>query len=518
MKNITIPAFGESTCAENRENKSSRVWMISDAKAESFTAYWDLLVEAGYTQKEFFRRDTHWYASFVDGECAYFMNYYPALKELMIVCDEKSIYHSYEDVAGKSIVEPQITQVELFIYGCSYVIRLSDGRFIVIDGGYSYEEEPEKLLECLESGSPFEKPVIASWIITHPHSDHYHAVLGFLQRFSDRVDIQRFMLNFPASDDAEHYPALIPAPDTEDAVPRNGKMDLLHELIEKNGAPCYTLHSGQQYQIGDARCEILACMDDTIHRSKNVNTTSVVVRMELGGQVILWASDASFGSAKLAQRHGTYLKSDILQIPHHGFQSGSAEAEIAGYELIRPEVCFYPNNEFYGFTASCLFRRGTKHIMTMPCVKEFITGAQQRTITLPYKAPEYKRRELDEKVRMGERASGARTWIFSDLNSSCPEDFEFTILNMTYIDAQIWVELFFEGRPQVIRWIRANVPALSLRHVNVTSDDVEHDTVVHNHMTVKERGIPENAPFAVRFTSELPFVVTSKRATGLHFN
>ena len=518
MAKIIIPAFGETVYADNRENDSSRVFVISKAEDDLFNAYWDLFVKNGYAQKEYFKRDTHWYASFVDGDCAFFMNYYSQLKELMIVRDEKSIYHSYQDVAGKPIVEPQITQVELLLYGCSYVIRLSDGRFIVIDGGYNYEEESEKLFQCLVDGSPFKKPIIASWIITHPHSDHFHGILEFLPKYSDRVDIQRFMLNFPNADDTEHYPELVPATKAPDAPLRYTQIDRLFELIEQSGAPLYTLHTGQQYQIGDAKCEILSCMDDTIHRSKHINATSVIVRMELGGQVILWASDAAFSTTKIAKKHGTYLKSDILQIPHHGFGSGSPEGEICGYELIRPEVCLFPTHETTGFVSCSTFRRAPKHIMMMPCVKEFITGATQRTITLPYKAPDCKRRELDEKIRRGECSNGARTWVFSDLNSSCPEDFEFSILNMTHLETKIWIELFFDGRPQAIRGILTTVPQLTLRRINVTSDDVDHDAVKHNSFTIKNRGIPENAPFGIRFTSELPIVVTSKKATGIHFN
>ena len=65
---------------------------------------------------------------------------------------------------------------------------------------------------------------------------------------------------------------------------------------------------------------------------------------------MLWTNDAAFSHAKLPERYGEYLKADILQIPHHGFQSGSAEAEISGYDLIRPRVCLLPVSDYCAYT------------------------------------------------------------------------------------------------------------------------------------------------------------------------
>ena len=46
--------------------------------------------------------------------------------------------------------------------------------------------------------------------------------------------------------------------------------------------------------------------------------------------------------------YGDYLKSDVLQVTHHGLIGGDKEL----YELINPEICFWPINEerFLGLT------------------------------------------------------------------------------------------------------------------------------------------------------------------------
>ena len=116
-------------------------------------------------------------------------------------------YFSYTDRFRGDMMAPQITQVHLEDFGLSYVIRLSDGRFIIFDGGWNFEPDRNRLFECLKAGSPDEKPVIAAWILTHPHGDHYLCFLGFMEQYGDQVVIEKFLFNFPEFDDIEHTPS-----------------------------------------------------------------------------------------------------------------------------------------------------------------------------------------------------------------------------------------------------------------------------------------------------------------------
>ena len=60
--------------------------------------------------------------------------------------------------------------------GMTYFLRLRDGKYIVIDGGYDLDGQ--EMLDVLASLHPEADPagtfVIAAWIITHPHCDHVH--------------------------------------------------------------------------------------------------------------------------------------------------------------------------------------------------------------------------------------------------------------------------------------------------------------------------------------------------------
>ena len=518
MHKLTFPAFGETDFAEATENPRTQLTVIQGVSEDSYNAYRSLLLENGFSLYEERSTELHLYSAFRQENSAVFLNFYSSLKELYIVAEEDSGYFSYTDTSRDISVQPQITQISLEDFGMSYVIRLSDGRFIVIDGGRHFEPDQDRIFRRLKSSSPYETPVIAAWIFTHPHPDHFYCFIGFAERYGDRVEIEKFLFNFPMAEDLEHYPGL----DFQDGrFTGNTKptryLGLLWERIESIGAPVYTAHTGQKYRIGDADCEILASMDDAITKDTNINAASLVTRMELAGQVILWAGDSAFSIVKPVQKHGSHLKADILQIPHHGFGSGSSDAEIAGYKLIRPHTCLLPVSDYNAFTVFSAFIPSTNYLMsTLPEVEEVIAGTPQRTITLPYTPHAGAKEELKHKYLSGRDNCGARTWIFTELSTAKEEDFLFTILNPTTSDVTVQIELFFEESFRKIRYIKTVVEEGTIRRVNIVGDDVNSESVYFNWLSLKAQGIPENAPFAVRFMSDIPVVVSHRDHTAAY--
>lgn len=508
--NLEIPAFAEAY-SDHCENKNARVITIKQATEENFHHYCNLLEANGFVKKLLRCLDIRCFAAYVRGTDGVFLNYYKNTSELTVVMEDQCTYFSYTDLCEGGCVPAQITQVHLEDFGMSYVIRLSDGRFIVIDGGRELEPDAERLMECLREGAGGRKPIIAAWIMTHPHSDHYYCFFPFIDRYREEVVIQKFLLNFPAADDLIHYPGLVAKKLQDEGCTESREMLRLFEIIKELGAPVYVPHTGQIYRIGDAVLEILACMDDTIHCSDNVNAISLVIRMELGGQVILWATDASFGAARLSERYGDYLKSDILQVPHHGFSMGPTEDTIAGYQLILPKVCLLPVSDYNAFTAFCAFRECTDYLMTQCGVEELITGEKTRTLTLPYKPDVNGVRLLRKEYLSGKENAGACTWVFTELNTARPEDFQFTILNTTHGEAEVFIELYFEEGLGKIRFIKATVMPVRLRKINIIdSGDVERDTAYYNPWSLEKHEIPISVPFAVRFLSKVPVIVSHK--------
>ena len=508
--------MGVKRIIENQINRNAAVATVEGAGVTDFSARCEALIADGYEAMEQRNIAQNTYASFQKGDEGVFLNYYPSLGELTVVTEKECRYFRYEDKMGECVVKPSITQIHLVDFGMSYVVRLSDGRFIIFDGGREYEPDAQELYDCLKRDCVTPKPVIAAWIMTHPHSDHYHCYMTFMEHFADEVVIEKYMLTFPEHDDAVHYPALFNKDKRfEDNSPFTN-IPRMYAYMQKSGAPIYAPHTGQRYIISDAVCDIIGSIDDTIHRSQNINATSVVIRMELGGQVILWCADAAFSETRLAEKYGQYLKADILQVPHHGFQSGTAEAEIEGYRYIKPSVCLLPVSDYNAYTVFCAFKEGTRFLMRDMDIDEMITGDSTRTLLLPYTpAPEGKN-VLERKYTSGQNSAGTTTWIYTGLNTGREEDLVFQFINTTHMPTMVNIELFFEEKDRNVRHIKVQIPALSYKNICVVGSEVDGDYMYRNSMSLKKRGIPENAEFAIRFMSDIPIVVAHKTHSATH--
>ena len=440
---LSIPAFGEEKYREDKENRHASVVNIYEATKNTFDAYVSYFEANGAKKREAHENKNHSYAAFSFGNDAIFLNFFAKTGELYVVLEENTSYFSYADSVLPKICEPQITQITLIDFGLSYVVRLSDGRFIIIDGGNEHDFDSDRLLETLKTGSVNGDIDIAAWIFTHPHLDHFHGFLSFMDRFFgvEKFTVEKFIFNFPEVDDTYHYPALQrPNEKATDTVPR------MYAHIETLGAPIYTAHTGQKYRIGDAECEILASLDDSIGLAPDVtpdvNVTSLVIRMELGGEVILWAADSYFEHVGLADKYGEYLKSDILQVPHHGFGSGRPLAEIAAYKLISPSVCLMPVCDCDAYTTFCTYIPSSRYLMLEADLDELITGDEQRTLTLPYTPRKDGKEIIKRNFLEGLAKAGGYEWEYVLAPSSAPT---FEISNGTHCPSVLAAEFFDES-------------------------------------------------------------------------
>lgn len=516
---VSIPAFGETEYFDNQENKAARVVLIPQRTPASFHDYCTLLEQAGFVQKELFTADHRRFSAYEKDGWGVFVNYFANTAQLQLVMEENTSYFSYADSCAEACTTPQLTQVYLSDYGLSDVIRLSDGRLMIIDGANVYEKDIDNLFDRLKKDSPFEKPVIAAWIMTHPHSDHYFCFFPFMKKYSDAVVIERFFFNFSEGDDLEHYPKL-----EKDGI-RFAKwsgiegitggqiLELFRQEVAKLGVPVYTPHTGQSYTVGDARLQFFTTIDDTIHCSKNINATSLIFSMKLGGQTIMLTGDGSFSDSMLPERYGQELKSDILQVPHHGFGCGTADGQIRGFRLIDPKVCLLPVEKDLAYTSFTTYREGTNYLFTQMDVQEMITGETERTLTLPYTPDPAGAIQMRQRYLEGRDNTGARAWVFTDLNTGNKADFIFSVLNMTYLNADISVELYFENMQKKIIRVDNKGLRLGVFRLNCLLTPEEDQAQFDAPDFLQSRGIPENTYFAVRFISSVPVVISHRNHT-----
>lgn len=360
---------------------------------DEYDMYRRKLEEQAFVLREEYCLGESIFCAYAKHQDAIFLNYYPAMQELLVVTEPESTWLHYADESGVERVKPLIRQIELVDYGLSYVIRLVDGRFIIFDGGFPYEEDADELMRTLKELSLDEKPRIAAWIMTHPHIDHYRCFIIFYEKYGERIEIEKFIYNFPDTDDTELelFPALL-------VQEENKNISKLYELVTKIGAPVYRAHTGQVYQVGDVIMEILSSTDNMLDEPvKNFNRVSLVIRMTIEGQIILWGGDADFKKTKLATKYGNYLKADILQVPHHGFNGGDEEC----YDLIAADTCLVPTFDRVWFATKYKFfdYSYNQYLIYKADVKDFLIGGNGNiTIELPYTARENVKEKLFETI------------------------------------------------------------------------------------------------------------------------
>ncbi len=504
--------FEINGATRSKSNKKTTVWRIDNGHRGIFERWCEELSAGGYREKERYGFcENHLYAAFSNGKTGIFLNWFGNTGELTAVIEEDCNYFAFSDTELATKTDVQITQIHLEDFGASHVVRLRDGRFIIFDGGREFLQDAERLYQCLKKSTPHENPVIAAWIMTHAHEDHYLCFLTFFEKYSEDVVIEKFMLNFPEHDDVEHFPCIVnDDPRVERNVSATVNIPILWEYIEKCGADVFMPHTGQSYNIGDVRMEIVSCIDDIMHApNNNINASSTVIRMEIEGQTVLWGADSAMSIAGFPRRFREHLKSDILQVPHHGFGCARPLQEMEAYTFIRPKVCILPVADYHAYTQFCSYKEDTRFLMCDLGVEEFITGDETVTITLPYTTPDYKKYKHLDKLRTGIASNGSKAWVFTNLNTGTDGDLDFTFLNMTNTKVTVTTELYFEDRTRALKYITITLEPNSYKKINIVGNEVDDNAKWFNNASIAKRGVPKNADFAVRFMSDYEIVVSN---------
>ena len=258
----------------------------------------------------------------------------------------------------------------------SYVIKTKNNKLIVIDGGIDgtgKEEDPYmpsalRSILCLEEGEYFE---VEAWFISHPHSDHYYELSKCLKNYTKNSNYKINNFYFDLPDIADYYAARGSLGLTSYAYGDYSKFEdfklnfnnyanvnkidiesdslLWYDDINGSVINKDEIKWGLDIEIDGVRFEILQTWDYLDRKgSEDLNETSLVMRAWVEEQSILFLNDlGGFNSdrssgARLVNTYGEALKSDIVQMAHHG-QKGSQKAL---YDLVDAKVHLWATPAF----------------------------------------------------------------------------------------------------------------------------------------------------------------------------
>ena len=212
----------------------------------------------------------------------------------------------------------------------SAILQTSQGNLIVVDGGLG--EDGDYLRSQIQARGGH----VSAWLLSHPHGDHVGALYKILQDeaagISSGITIDGIYYSFA---DPDWY-RVHDQPEQTMAVSIIGTFA---------GLPQTMLHQvgrGQTIQVDDVTITV---MNDRYELSNDPgNNATIVYKVMVNGKSILFLGDMGEdgGNRLLAEVGAEALKSDIVQMAHHG-QNGVSEAV---YQAVNPSICLWPTPDW----------------------------------------------------------------------------------------------------------------------------------------------------------------------------
>lgn len=220
--------------------------------------------------------------------------------------------------------------------GMFYAIQCPDNSFFLIDSAHQDSAKDHiRIHDFLKSLIPEgEKILIRGWFLSHAHQDHIVKFMDFLNTYED-FELEGVYYNFPEPDgfSSEYWKE-------EDKITMREFKSLMEE---RRDLKKIILHTGDKFDIENLKFEVLATWEDVYPDTlENFNDSSTILMMECEGTKVFWPGDAGNKESELvAEKYGKALKSDILQLAHHGFKGGS----IGLYEYVNAPTVLVSNNQ-----------------------------------------------------------------------------------------------------------------------------------------------------------------------------
>jgi beta-lactamase superfamily II metal-dependent hydrolase len=163
----------------------------------------------------------------------------------------------------------------------------------------------------------------------------------------------------------------------------NGKIS--SALVKLKATRLLKVHAGTVLRFADAEIEIL-CTHEELYPGvlglEYTNDTSIVSRVRLGGQTIIFPGDMqTLESNVLVSMYGTYLKSDFVQISHHGSIKYPATLEF--YQMVSPTWAFFPGSKSR-YAENAGTPENSYLIKRLGAGNIFVADSENRTISLPF--------------------------------------------------------------------------------------------------------------------------------------
>ena len=339
--------------------------VLDDANLEGYKAYISTLESMGFTTYTTNEINGNLFATLYNSEQTINIGYYEKLEECRIVM---------EPFTPKTLIGlesdnnlPTVTTTQVTMLGCEYqasdgsykgnglslLFRLSDGSFVVVDGGHTTNSAifADNLINAIKDQAKdyaTGKDIrIAAWFVTHAHGDH----MGMLRKEASKFNqftVERVVANLMSESELQKSFASSNGGNfsSSDDVSRG----YVRQAAATLGAEMVVCHTGQRFYFGDTVFEILYTVENFAPSVTNaLNTSSLLFRAittDASGKStsVMVMGDVTGPAMSICNKiYGKNMRSEVVQVAHHGYQTwGNDSAMISSYGYMSPEIVLWP--------------------------------------------------------------------------------------------------------------------------------------------------------------------------------
>lgn len=377
--------------------------IINDTNPDQYKAYLKKLNDTGYQTYAENQIVGNLFATLYTEKYTVNAGYYSNNKEVRVIIEpfqDDTLPTKKSDAAPVTTSQISMIGVE-GIYNKEYqqngmciIYRLSDGSFVIVDGGHHgnsgiYAANIIKALrEQSKDYAKTDKDItIAAWIISHPHTDHFGTLMNEYKQFT-KFNFERIMCNFwpeAAFDTAQNTTASF-------ATGLYKNYNKTVTVAREIGVDYVVPHVGQVWWFGDTAFEILYTLDSYLPKVANAfNTSSIVFRSittDASGKktTAIITGDATGHAFNICNAmYKNELKCDIVQVAHHGGGTGGANSGTqSAYSLMKPSVILWPiGANHYPVVAANTYNHVLLEGKNPNYAELYVAGWQGNTVTLP---------------------------------------------------------------------------------------------------------------------------------------
>lgn len=400
----TLPLFegGTSSAVANMGDGCYGV-VIGGATPEAYNSYLSALALDGYKTYSENEIAGSLFATLHTEEYTVNAGYYNNIGEVRIIIEpygDDTLPTAKSDTAPVTTSQVTMLGVEGISNGdyqqngLCLIYRLSDGSFVIVDGGHSANSGiyANNIIEALREQSKTyaktDKDIrIAAWIITHPHSDHFGTFVKQYKQF-EKFTVERVMGNFWPENTFEGQKSVA----SSFAAGQYSTYVQTYDIADTLGADYVVPHVGQVWWFGDTAFEFLYTVESYLPQTTKVfNTSSLVFRTLTSDATgketsVMVTGDATGNTMELlADTFGDELKCDMVQLAHHGsVTSGNDNGTQTAYQLMSPSVLLWPVGlNHYKTVSTYKYNHVLLEGKNPNFAELYIAGWQGNAVTLP---------------------------------------------------------------------------------------------------------------------------------------